>query len=859
MGRLPSRNDISKTETVELVHEALIREWKQLRKWMSKNRDFRTWQESLRSAQKQWETTKKGENKEDDGALLRGALLAEAEKWLNERPLELADAEKSFIKSSIELRDRSERFRKRVNQGLIGFSMITLALTGIAISGWINADRQSRKAFAEQSSSSAIQQLDKSPIDALVFAMEGGQELEKLVSKNSSLEEYPTMHPVLALQTILDKIRLQNQVETSGKGVNSITFNTSNTKLDLMATAGKEGKVELWKKDGTKFKEIQAYPKNVEINSVRFNSDGVNLATAGENGVAEVWNLQGKRLRKFSAHPSGVRNIRFGYRSDLLVTSGRDGRVKLWNKEGHLLRELIDIEGDIKSAHRGGVEVANLSDDDMQILTGGKDKVAKLWDINGKLKTTFKGHTGTVKSAKFHPDKKRIVTTGEDDTIRIWDLNGNFKFEIKGNQKGINSVDFYSEQITDTDRTADFNSYKLITAGNDGTIKIWDFQGKILDSFKAHKGRIETIRVNNKDQTLVTAGKEDSTVKIWKLPQKLERKLLGHKGKVNSIRFSLDSRQIVTASSDGTVRLWNLEGKELKSFQKSNTLKGGFESVRFIDRGNQLVTAGEKDSRVEFWHLDGRAKTESGFDTDQGGIHSINVNDPENLINSSDRILSTTGYGKSIKLWRINGSLLRELKLNEKAQASRFSPDGKLVVAVGENGMVQIWSIDGKKIKDLIGHQGIVNGVEFSPDGKLFATVGADRYVKLWSISSFGNVFSFDNVFSFKTVGDPLQSVDFSPNGKLLATATEDGGVQFWTLSGKQLADFKVHHQKVRSADFSRDGLWFATASEDNTAIIWKVRSLQELLTQGCSWLKYYLDTYPNERKRLPTCSHLHN
>jgi energy-coupling factor transporter ATP-binding protein EcfA2 len=283
-----SRNDVSKTKTVELVHEALIREWKQLREWMSNNRDFRTWQESLRSAQKQWETTKKGENKEDDGALLRGALLQQAETWLQDRPTEISEAERLFIELSTELRDRSEQSRKRVNQGLIGFSMITLVSTGIAISGWINADRQSHRASAEQSSASALalQKLDKSPIDALMFAMEGGQELEGLVGKDTPLEAYPTMHPVLALQTILDKIRLLNQVDTFQKGVNSIAFNTDQK---LMATAGGDGKVKLWTGDGTKrYIEIQAYPADTKINSVRFSSDSVNLATAGENGAAKV-------------------------------------------------------------------------------------------------------------------------------------------------------------------------------------------------------------------------------------------------------------------------------------------------------------------------------------------------------------------------------------------------------------------------------------------------------------------------------------------------------------------------------------------------------------------------------------------
>jgi WD40 repeat protein len=818
-----SRNLISNTETVELVHEALIREWPRLTQWLDEHREFRTWQRRLRSAQKEWETINK-----DDSALLRGVLLTEAEIWLQERTSEIASNERGFIELSIKVRDRS---RKLIIRGLMGFSALALALGSIASLGWINAERQSRITKVEGKSLLALRQLELSPIDALIFAMEGGQELKSLVYSDTSPGDYPTIHPILALQTILDKIHLQNQVETFQKGVNSIALNADQT---LMATAGGDGKVKLWKRDGTSAGEILAYP-NSKINSVRFSPDSKKLATAGENGIAKVWDIRGKLLYEIPAHPgSGVRNIRFGHKesSDLLVTSGYDGRVKLWNKIGQYRGELIDFKNSVKSANKGGVEVVNLSEDDKFILTGGKDKLAKLWNRNGSLITVFSGHTGTVKSAKFHPNKQLIVTAGEDGTIKFWDLNGNLKSTTQADQGGINAVDFYSDQ--------------LISAGNYGTIKVWNAQRKNLSKFKAHDGKIESIRVN-KDETLITAGQKDGKIKLWKLPKEKEIRLIGHKMSVNSVRFSPDNQQVVTASADGTVRRWDLTGKVLKSFPKLGNIKGGFESVRFINGGKGLLTGGGEDSIVRIWNLDGVKLKE--FSTKQGGIHSVNLNTP------LDSILSTTGDDKTVKLWKLDGSLIQKLSLKEKVVSTRFSPDGKFIVATGENGMIRLWAIDDGKYWDLEGHKGIVNSLGFSPNGEILATVGADAIVRLWSIPPSPSISVVKLLSSFKTFHGTLHSVNFNPDGKLLATATEDGGVQFWTLSGQQLADFKLHYQKVRSADFSRNGSWFVTASEDGTAIIWKVRDLQELLMQGCSWLKYYLATHPNEQSRLPICS----
>jgi hypothetical protein len=86
--------------TVEVVHEALIRGWERLREWMEKERDFRIWQEGLRAAMRQWVASGK-----DNGVLLRGKPLAEAENWLQQREEDL-QAEQDYIRASLARRQQ---------------------------------------------------------------------------------------------------------------------------------------------------------------------------------------------------------------------------------------------------------------------------------------------------------------------------------------------------------------------------------------------------------------------------------------------------------------------------------------------------------------------------------------------------------------------------------------------------------------------------------------------------------------------------------------------------------------------------------------------------------------------------------
>ena len=99
---------IEAEETVEIVHEALIQNWGRLRQWMKTDRDFRAWQERLRTAMNQWEDTK-----QDQGALLRGAPLTVAEEWQQQRNSELSQAEQDFIKFSLIERAHEKQERER--------------------------------------------------------------------------------------------------------------------------------------------------------------------------------------------------------------------------------------------------------------------------------------------------------------------------------------------------------------------------------------------------------------------------------------------------------------------------------------------------------------------------------------------------------------------------------------------------------------------------------------------------------------------------------------------------------------------------------------------------------------------------
>ncbi|MEY9861347.1 WD40 repeat protein [Catenulispora sp. GAS73] len=113
------------TEIVDLAHQALVQQWPTLRDLLEQQREFRAWQEQLRSSLSQWEAA----NHEPSG-LLRGTAMATAAKWAAERPGDLTPTERTYVQGSV-ARDRR---RIRVLRTVIAvISALALAAASFAV------------------------------------------------------------------------------------------------------------------------------------------------------------------------------------------------------------------------------------------------------------------------------------------------------------------------------------------------------------------------------------------------------------------------------------------------------------------------------------------------------------------------------------------------------------------------------------------------------------------------------------------------------------------------------------------------------------------------------------------------------
>lgn len=236
---------------------------------------------------------------------------------------------------------------------------------------------------------------------------------------------------------------------------------------------------------------------------------------------------------------------------------------------------------------------------DRWLLSGGKDKEARLWDVKtGECKVQFSGHTGAIGAVGLSRGGQipQFVLTGSQDlTIKKWGADGNAEYTRKAHDKDINTID-----------VAPTNNH-FASGSQDRTIKVWNIgTGEVVGVLRGHKRGVWSVKFAP-GNTLVS-GSGDKTVRMWSLADySCIRTFEGHLNSV--LKVSVFSPQFVaSAGGDGLIKVWDtktsesvatLDGHEDKVWSLTTTKNSTTGKNELVSGGGDGVLTVWQDHTVE--------------------------------------------------------------------------------------------------------------------------------------------------------------------------------------------------------------------------------------------------------------------
>ena len=728
--------------TVEVAHEALLREWPRLAGWIEEDRVGVRIHRALTGASHEWQRLSR-----DDGALYRGTRLAETLEWRAAHDPPLNDREREFLTASENglARERATR-RRRIR--LTGTALATLTVATVAIVATVLfADRERDIAASRDLATRSATFIATDPGLAVALATEALRR-NKTEQAQNALRQATFAHH--ATKVIVAHDGLAFGVAPSPDGT-------------LAATAGGDRSVRIWRlATGKRVGEIRGYRH--EVRAVSFSPDGRRIASAARDGEIAVAPADGgprhvvARLRSDFAS-----SIDFAPDAKTLAIATDGGRVAIMGLRGRKLRDLTP-------RHGSPIFSVRFDGDGRRVVTAGGDGVARIWNVSGGRPLELAdGSDQPVLAASFSPDGERMATVDVAGDLRLWDAsNGRLVRRV-----GVADTPLASVSFSDDGR-------RVVAGGADGAIRVVTVRtGTVLVEMRGHQGPARAAYVPG-GEAIVSAGEEDGTLRTWRAPAVSVSPRPG-----TYPQFSRDGRIVVGGDASGTIHVWKPTTGEQRDFIGHRASS----SAQLSPAGTQIVSASD-DGSVRLW------------DVASGRQRLVPTLDGQKLAATIDASGQRVAIGGTTPLviQRPDGSGRIRLGAHQVAvNVLAFSPDGMHLLSGGDDGVVRVWNArSGSLEQTLRGHEGVVRDVSYSDDGRSIASAGSDATVRVWPADGGDAVILVGHESTVNTAR-------FDDSGDRIVSAGVDGTVRVWSVAGGEaLVVLQRYAGDASGADFGK-------------------------------------------------------
>ncbi|XP_039023614.1 protein NEDD1-like [Hibiscus syriacus] len=252
--------------------------------------------------------------------------------------------------------------------------------------------------------------------------------------------------------------------------VNSVKWNHTNL---VVASAGEDKKISLWRKNGQRIGTIPVDGSNSGDNieesilAISFSNKGSRYICSGGSGqVVRIWDLQRKRCIKWlRGHTSSITGVMYNCKDEHLASISLSGDLILHNlASGAKAAELKDPDAQ-------ELKVLDYSRISRHILvTAGDDGSVHLWDTTGRSPKVswLNQHSAPTAGISFSPSNDKIIASvGLDKKLYTYDSGSRRPSAFISYEAPFSSLAFRDDGWT------------LAAGTGNGRVVFYDIRGKL--------------------------------------------------------------------------------------------------------------------------------------------------------------------------------------------------------------------------------------------------------------------------------------------------------------------------------------------------------------------------------------------
>ncbi|MBX9789695.1 MAG: protein kinase [Pirellulales bacterium] len=582
-----------------------------------------------------------------------------------------------------------------------------------------------------------------------------------------------------------------------------------------IVSAGRDGTLRLWSvADPSRHEILKQY--SAELNFVALAPDGVTLAVGTDDGTVGIWNIDRRsEIGNFVAHANWVLCGAISPQGDRLATGGRDNVIRIWSLDGKLQREL--------PGHTSTIESLVFLPDGLRLASTGTDQTVRLWDLASGAGEIIGTHPSTGYSVACSHDGRLLATGTQTQDIYLWDLaSRTLRGRLAGHIESVQAVEFSPDDS------------RLASAGKDGSVRIWDLAGQTqIESFGGNTSRVWCVAWLPDGMGVVSSA-GDGTLRLWRhrLDQ-LETPLAEMPDEVSRLLLRDSQRLAWTVSSNNRgYELCTQSGNQSPTVLRS-PIAGRPSVVNWCaaQRADVLAVAwtnsvgpGVPQGPSDICLYDADGVRLPGSIQSKPGVLSLALN--------SDASLLTLGYRSGrLELYDLPSGRLRWTREGTSEEINKLefrAPGDEIAAWTMKNIRVDAVSIaDGRSrtVVEFKRPQTLFTAEVISPDGRHLVACGNEGIVRVWDCRS-----TNAEVGRLESIDGGPRALAFSSDGRSLAVGSGTGAVTLWHVpTWQELARFKTRLGTVLDLSFSPAGdtLGIAgrTPAGHGQILLWKTDS----------------------------------